>query len=103
MLSLLRSFFALTCSALLLFSACQPPERTPPLYEASGTILGITPNRSFVEIDHAPIEGFMNAMVMRFPVADTALLAGFSASDSVQFTIQEGPIGYQIMAIERVQ
>lgn len=61
-------------------------------YETEGTVLAITPDQSFIVIDHDPIEGpgfFMGKMEMPFSVADPALLNGLKPGDRIRFRVSE--------------
>lgn len=57
----------------------------------------ITPSRTYINIDHEPIEGYMDAMAMFFPVPDTALISGLHVADSITFAIEVGEGGVTLL------
>lgn len=82
-------------------SVCTPKEEHSPrandmdevpievvLYETTGAIVSITPNKKMVMISHHEIPNFMMAMTMPFAVKDTSLLVGFQVKDSVKLLIE---------------
>ncbi len=92
-------------------SACQSPEHAPDatdgpprapadsvsapeqVFEATGRIDTIVPNRKHVVLAHGDIPGFMDAMTMPFRVADTSVVTGLQKGDSVSFTVRvAGPL-----------
>lgn len=60
--------------------ACLDPE--PPAHPLTGTVVELR-GADVVVIDHAPIPGVMEAMVMPFTVADPSLLQGVDPGDQV--------------------
>ena len=57
------------------------------LFEGRGKVVRLIANGSFIEIDHEDIVGYMAAMSMMFPVADTSMIHGITPDDSVHFQI----------------
>lgn len=57
-------------------------------HEGQGTVISIDAAKGQVVIDHGPIEGMMDAMVMGFPVADPKLLEGVAEGDGVRFMLR---------------
>ncbi|MEZ4702461.1 MAG: copper-binding protein [Rhodothermales bacterium] len=94
-------------STILLSSACatKEAEETPTTrtFSGEGVVKVITPSRSFVQIQHGDIPGFMEAMSMHFAVADTSVLTGIAVADSVVFDIEAGPNGVVVTRILRVE
>ena len=68
-------------------------------YEGVGVVKAITPSKTFVNIDHEEIEGFMEAMEMFFPVKDTTLLETVQISDSVRFSLEVTEGNYVIVDV----
>lgn len=63
-------------------------DSTTGLYrDVAGTIVRMAPDDGVVTIDHAPIEGFMPAMVMDFELADTRELTPFEPGDEIIFDL----------------
>ena len=90
--------------ALTLLSACTQKEAppAPTAFEARGVVKVITESRSYVNIDHEDIPGYMDAMAMFFTVRDSTVLDGISVNDSVRFTIEVGEMEPAIVGIERI-
>lgn len=88
-------------------TACAPEagqgDRATEHFSGTGTVLRITPSRSFVEIAHGDIPGYMEAMAMHFAVADTSLLRQVAVSDSVAFTLSASATGVVITEIRRIE
>jgi Cu/Ag efflux protein CusF len=56
--------------------------------EGKGKIVSLLPEREQVVIDHGPIEGMMDAMVMGFTVVDPKLLDGLEVGQAVTFKLR---------------
>src|SRR5262244_3803192 len=52
-----------------------------------GKIIAVVPNNNQVVLEHGPIESFMEAMTMGYPIEPPSLLEGLKAGDRVRFTI----------------
>lgn len=67
------------------------PESTQPVsvqtYQSRGVVKSIVPSKTFVNVDHEEIPGYMDAMTMFFAVADTMELQDVLVSDSISFTL----------------
>ncbi|MFQ5569939.1 MAG: copper-binding protein [Rhodothermales bacterium] len=61
-------------------------DTTAQAYEAVGMVVSIMANKKFVIIDHEAIPGYMDAMSMPFPVADSTVLRGIQPGDSIRFS-----------------
>lgn len=72
-------------------------------YEAIGLVKTITDSKNYINIDHEAIPGFMDAMTMFFPVADTSILQGIAVNDSVRFTITVQHDKYGVSKIELIR
>jgi Cu/Ag efflux protein CusF len=72
-----------------MFASAEPVERIAQMkaMEGMGTVVAVVPARNQVVIDHGPIGGMMDAMVMGFTVADPKLLEGLKEGDGVRFKI----------------
>jgi len=78
------------CS-LLLTLACGS---SPVQYPVTGEVVEVRAEQRVVVIDHDPISGFMEAMVMPFHVDDPALLEGLDPGDEVRGTFVVGERSY---------
>jgi len=76
--------------ALLLALSCGSPEIA---YPVTGTVVEVRGD-NVVVIDHDPISGFMEAMVMPFNVDDPSLLEGVDPGDQVRGTFVVGERSY---------
>lgn len=76
--------------SVLLACGGTPAEVSHPV---TGTVVELRGD-DVVVIDHAPIEGFMEAMVMPFTVADPALLQGVDPGEEVAGTFVVGERSY---------
>ncbi len=56
-------------------------------YPATGIVLKVDPSHRHVEISHAPIPGYMEAMAMPFSVLNNRELADLKPGTSVDFTL----------------
>lgn len=52
-----------------------------------GKIIAVVPNSDQIVVDHAKIEGFMDAMTMGYKVSPPSLMEGLKAGDQIRFTI----------------
>ena len=52
-----------------------------------GQIIAVVPNSSQLVLEHGPIQGFMEAMTMGYPIEPPSLIEGLKAGDRVRFTI----------------
>jgi Cu/Ag efflux protein CusF len=52
-----------------------------------GKIIAVVANNNQVVLEHGPIESFMEAMTMGYPIEPPSLLEGLKAGDRVRFTI----------------
>jgi len=69
-------------------------------YEAVGVVKAITPSRTFMNIDHEAIPGFMDAMAMMFAVKDSSVLEGVVVGDSIRFVLEVGSTIPQISRVD---
>ena len=71
-------------------------------YQGVGVVKAIPESNMHVNIDHEAIEGFMDAMQMFFPVADSNVLSGIQVSDSIRFMVVVENGNYVISSIDRM-
>lgn len=69
------------------------------LFQGRGKVLRLIANGTFVELDHEDIPGYMSAMSMLFPIADTSMIRRIATGDSVRFQISGGG---EILQISRI-
>lgn len=72
---------------LLVSSTCLRAEQR---YQASGLVLSVDRSRHSMEISCHEIPGFMDAMVMSFPVADAKALESLQRGAMIEFTLVVG-------------
>lgn len=80
-------------SAIVALAGCEADAPAPPVnqvetHQGRGVVKTITPSKTFVNIDHETIPGFMDAMAMFFAIQDSSMLNGISVTDSVKFTLE---------------
>ncbi len=91
--------------AFVLLSACTQKEEkvAPKSFEAQGVVKVITESKSYVNIDHGDIPGYMGPMAMFFAVRDTMLLEGVAVNDSVHFVVEVHDIEPAIVQMDVVE
>src|SRR5262245_56512777 len=52
-----------------------------------GNVIALVPSNNQLVVEHGPIQDFMEAMTMGYPVEPPSLLEGLKAGDRVRFTI----------------
>ena len=106
---LLINQFAFILAAIgvsLVISSCgsdQGDDAVEASYEGVGLVKNITETRTFVNVDHEAIPGFMDAMVMFFPVVDSTVLENVAVDDSIKFVVDVAGIKYAISSIEVIE
>ena len=70
------------------------------IFEGTGEIIALLPDRGQLVLKHQEIAGFMAAMTMGYAVESTALLDGLKAGDRVNFKIDAAK--KKIIAIETI-
>ena len=69
-------------------------------YDGVGVVVSFMAQKSFVNINHETIPGFMDAMTMPFPLPDSTLVEGIQIGDSISFRITSAGI---IQAVEKIE
>jgi len=85
MMSLSIARKCLTGVGLLLF--CAPAFASSHKYQVSGMLLAANPSKRTITVSCKEIPGYMDAMVMSFPVHDAALPNGLQSGVNVEFTL----------------
>ncbi len=85
MMSLSIARKRLTGVGLLLF--CAPAFASSHKYQVSGMLLAAEPSKRTITVSCKEIPGYMDAMVMSFPVHDAALPNGLLPGVNVEFTL----------------
>jgi Cu(I)/Ag(I) efflux system periplasmic protein CusF len=68
--------------------------RAQPMYEATGTVVGVDAANRKVGLNHGPVETLgWPAMKMAFSVVDTVDISGLKPGDQVQFTLLKTDTG----------
>lgn len=67
----------------------RPAASAPRVYETRGTIKSFGPNRSYANIFHDTIPGYMEAMTMSFEAKEEGQLAPFEVGQRVAFTFSD--------------
>ncbi len=68
-------------------------------FDGRGLVTSIVPNRKHLVVDHEDIPGFMSAMKMPYPVADTSLATGIVEGDSISFTVEVEGSNFRLVRI----
>lgn len=95
-----RLFRLASAFFLVQMFACQSQPDTQ-LFVGRGVVEAVAINGKKVRIKHEEISGFMQAMTMDFEVREAAVLAGISAEDAVEFTIERTQESIYLVAITR--
>lgn len=72
--------------ALLATAGCKKHE-APKRYEMTGKVISVDANKPELVVDSKEIPGFMQAMVMSYPVKDAAALKGVAAGDEISSVV----------------
>ena len=70
-------------------------------YELRGQIVGISPERQEVLVDHEDIPGFMPAMTMGFRATSRNVYEAVRAGDAVSFTLRLTGDGAVLTSIQK--
>jgi Cu/Ag efflux protein CusF len=70
-------------------------------YAVTGTVKGFQADGRVIILDHDKIEGFMDAMVMGFELADAKLGQGLKAGDKVAATLTVGQDTYILTELKK--
>lgn len=95
-------------AAVLLLTGCSreaenpAPSPTAQKWTVKGTLVSVNPGEQQVTINHQEIPGLMAGMTMAFRVADSKLLDGFSAGDTVEFEVMQTEAGLLVTALRKV-
>ncbi len=71
-------------------------------YCGKGEVVSLDEDRMAAAIKHERIEGFMEAMTMRFKAEDSHVLKDISPGDRVRFTLKDTPSRTRLVYIERI-
>jgi len=85
----LASALLATPTSLLGACAKESPAAVEKQYDATGKLVSFGDDRSFVNIAHDDIPGYMAAMTMSFEPKDVQLLNGLAVGDRVRFSFVE--------------
>lgn len=66
-------------------------------FQASGVIKSFGPAKSYVNIAHGPIEGYMDAMTMAFAFKPPVQPDGLNVGDNVRFTFTDNGSGTLVL------
>ena len=67
--------------------AAQTPSGPPKEFKLEGEIISVDPDKKAATVKHGPIEGYMAAMTMSYPIPDSAELAKIKAGDHITATV----------------
>jgi protein SCO1/2 len=84
----------MTC--FFLVSCGGPSKGVETRYELKGKVVSVDREKGQVVIDHEPIPGFMEGMVMPFPLPDRDALGSIEARNQIQATLVVTDKGYWI-------
>lgn len=71
--------------------------RRAPAHQTRGVVKSFGPNKSFVNIAHERMEGYMEAMTMSFEPRVASQLAGLQVGDTVLFSFTETEDGRRFL------
>src|SRR5579872_4813824 len=94
-----RCYILFLFIALLATAGCNKHE-APKRYEMTGKVISVDANKPEVVVDSKEIPGFMQAMVMSYPVKDASLLKGIAAGDEISSTVVVEEHNYWLENIE---
>lgn len=93
----MKKIFLVFISAILLFTACQSPEKRltaapdAKRYTLKGKVVSVDLAKQKAVIQHEKIEGYMEAMTMAFPVPDKDVLQTFSPNAEIKAELVVNP------------
>ena len=74
-------------AVVLVLICCTPAFASPKKYPVSGMLLAADPSKRTITVSCIEISGYMDAMVMSFPVHGASLPSGLQAGANVEFTL----------------
>jgi protein SCO1 len=78
-----RIYAGIALLALMALAACSSRPQGPKRYSLAGKVIAVDVGGSRLTVDHKDIPGFMKAMIMPFPVKDTAALKTLAPGDEI--------------------
>ncbi len=78
-----RIYAGIALLALMALAACSSRPQAPKRYSLAGKVVAVDVGGSRLTVDHKDIPGFMKAMIMPFPVKDTAALKTLAPGDEI--------------------
>ncbi len=90
--------------ALMLCSQAmaQTPKERSRYFCGKGEVVSIAADAMSIVIRHERIEGFMEAMTMRFKAEDGDVIEGLKPGDRVRFTLRDTPALTRLVFIEKI-
>jgi Cu/Ag efflux protein CusF len=95
-----RRSIVLLAAALVLACSARKPETAIKRYTLHGEVMRVEPERKTAVIKHEPIEGWMEAMTMEFPVRDPAQFARLSKGQRIRATVNVQEFEYWLTDIQ---
>jgi Cu/Ag efflux protein CusF len=86
---------------VLVSASCQRPAATR-VFDVKGEVIAVDSASKTLELNQEEIPGYMEAMIMKYPVVDAGLLEGLKAGDSVQIKLQVGSRSFAITSLKRL-
>ncbi len=71
------------------------------LYDVTGKVVAVDPDKKTVTLDHEDIPGLMKAMEMKFSVEDAKVLEGIKAGDQVHGRLKVDSGKYTITELKK--
>jgi Cu/Ag efflux protein CusF len=89
-------------AAVVLAGCTREKKSTTPIktYKLTGEVKRLEPDRSTAVIKHEPIEGWMEAMTMEFPVRDKAEFARLVEGKRITATVNVQDLDYWLTDIQ---
>src|SRR5579884_2377399 len=94
-----RALSIFSLLAVLATAACSKHQAVK-RYAMTGKVISVDANKPEVVVDSKEIPGFMQAMVMSYPVKDASLLKGIAAGDEISSTVVVEEHNYWLENIE---
>lgn len=86
----------------VLIAGCNPSSGDKEkIYDITGKIVSLAPEKKTVRLDHEDIPGFMKAMEMDFTVQDAKLLTGLKAGDAIHGKLKVKDSSYVITELHK--
>lgn len=99
-------FFSISCALALAVSTISCSENREPAasekhYKMTGVVLGLDPKLQTAKINHGPIEGWMEAMTMDYPVRSRSDFSELHIGDHITAIVNVRGTDYDLTGIKK--